>query len=168
MNIVGDDYLRIAISQDGYFLKLIFNARTAHFFPYTTEHRDASLPGLCYRDDSTGDALAATIKPTQIDIRLHNAFSPAQIVDVIGRIERAIGNSSNAIQFDVNYGGKYLSKIGLNTNHEQHSRQIRKIAPLWMRRDFWSWSWNDRLVASSSAGFISPHRIDLHYFVCCC
>ena len=119
MNIVGDDYLRVAISQDGYFLKLIFNARAAHFFPYTTEHRDASLPGLCYRDDSTGDAVAATIKPTQIDIRLHKAFSSALIVSVIGRIEQAIGNSSNAIPFDVNYGGKYISKIRLNANDDR-------------------------------------------------
>jgi hypothetical protein len=93
MNIVGDDYLRVAISQKGYFLKLIFNARAAHFFPCTTEHRDASLPGLCCGDDSTGDALAATIKPTQIDVRLHNAFSPAQIVSVIGRIEQGLPES---------------------------------------------------------------------------
>ena len=44
MNIVGDDYLRSSISQDGYFIKLVFNSRAAHFFPYTIEHRDASLP----------------------------------------------------------------------------------------------------------------------------
>jgi hypothetical protein len=44
MNIVGDDYLRTSISQDGYFIKLVFNSRAVHFFPYTIEHRDASLP----------------------------------------------------------------------------------------------------------------------------
>jgi hypothetical protein len=115
MNIVGDDYLRTSISQDGYFIKLVFNARAAHFIPYTTEHRDASLPGLCYRDDSMGDALAATIKPTQIDIRLHKAFSPLQVKTILERIEVDIGNSAVSRSFDVNYGGKYLTTIKINT-----------------------------------------------------
>ena len=115
MNIVGDDYLRSSISQDGYFIKLVFNSRTAHFFPYTIEHRDASLPGLCYRDDSIGDALAATIKPTQIDIRLHKAFSPLQVKTILERIETDIGNSADSQSFVVNYGGKYLTTIRLNT-----------------------------------------------------
>ncbi|MCY2998050.1 MAG: hypothetical protein NT168_08065 [Planctomycetota bacterium] len=115
MNIVGDDYLRTSISQDGYFIKLVFNARAVHFFPYTTEHRDASLPGLCYRDDSIGDALAATIKPTQIDIRLHKAFSPLQVKSILERIETDIGNTADSQSFVVNYGGKYMTTIRLNT-----------------------------------------------------
>ncbi len=115
MNIVGVDYLRTSISQDGYFLKLVFNARAAHFFPYTTEHRDASLPGMCYRDDSIGDALAATIKPTQIDIRLHRAFTPSQVKVILERIELEIGNFGDKQTFDVNYGGKYLTTIKLHS-----------------------------------------------------
>ena len=115
MNIVGDDYLRTSISEDGYFIKLVFNSRAVHFFPYTIEHRDASLPGLCYRDDSIGDALAATIKPIQIDIRLHNAFSPLQVKTILERIETDIGNAADSQSFVVNYGGKYLTTIRLNT-----------------------------------------------------
>ncbi len=116
MNIIGDDYLRTMISQDGYFIKLIFNARAAHFFPYTTEHRDASLTGLCYRDDSLGDALAATIKPTQIDIRLHKSFSSTQVKAILEQIELHIGMSTETQYFDVNYGGRYVMTIKLNTN----------------------------------------------------
>jgi hypothetical protein len=115
MNIVGDDYLRSSISQGGYFIKVVFNACAAHFFPYTTEHRDASLPGVCYRDDSIGDALAATIKPTQIDIRLHRAFSPSQVKIILKRIELDLGNSADSQPFDVNYGGKHLTTIKLST-----------------------------------------------------
>ena len=117
MNIVGVDYLRTSITQDGYFIKLVFNARAAHFFPRTTEHRDASLPGLCYRDDSIGDALAATIKPTQIDIRFHRAFSPLQVKAILERFELDIGNSADSQLFDVNYGGKHLTTIKLNSYH---------------------------------------------------
>ncbi len=104
MNIVGEDYLQTSISQDGYFIKLVFNARAAHFFPYTTEHRDASLPGLCYRDDSLGDALAATIKPTQIDVRLHKAFSAQQVKTILEQLELNLANSADLKAFDVYYG----------------------------------------------------------------
>ncbi len=87
MNIVGDDFLRASIAQDGYFLKVVLNARAAHFFPHTVEHRDATLPGLCYRDDSNGNALGSTIKPTRMDIRLQPHFSPSQVKAIIDQME---------------------------------------------------------------------------------
>ena len=71
MQVVGDDYFRACIAEGGYFLKLLLNARVAHFFPQSTEHHETSLLGLNYGDDSLGDALAATIKPSKIDIRKH-------------------------------------------------------------------------------------------------
>lgn len=111
MNIVGDEFLRSSILQEGYFVKLAVNARAAYFFPSSTEHRDASLPGLRYRDDSMGDALAATIKPRQIDVRLHKAFSPQQVQRIFERLEREIGGSVESQPFDVNYGGNYLTTI---------------------------------------------------------
>lgn len=117
MNIVGDEYLRTVISQDGYFLKLVFNARAAHFFPYTTEHRDASLPGMRYRDDSIGDALAATIKPAQIDIRLHGAFSVPQLKTILERLELEIGANADSKTFEVYYGGKFLTTIKISLHH---------------------------------------------------
>ncbi len=83
MNIVGDDFLRASIAQMATSSRLFSNARAAHFFPHTTEHRDATLPGLTYRDDSMGNALAATVKPTRIDIRLHSAFSPSHVKAIV-------------------------------------------------------------------------------------
>lgn len=116
MNIVGDDYFRRSFSQEGYFIKLVLNSRAAHFIPSSTEHRDASLPGMSYRDDSMGDALAATVKATQIDIRLHKAFSPSQVKAVLERLEQSIGDYVNSQPFKVHYGGEYLTTIRLNTS----------------------------------------------------
>lgn len=131
INVFGSDFLRTSISNGGYFIKLIFNLRAAHFFPYTTEHRDASLPGLCYRDDSDGDALAATIKPTQIDIRLHRSFSPSQIVSIFDRMEEAFGDSIEAIVFDVNYGGKLLTTIRFSADRNSSpSRDLLSPNPM--------------------------------------
>lgn len=86
MNIIGADFLRSTLESDGYYFKLILNDTGAHFFPYTTEHRDATQPGLCYKDDSLGNALAATIKPTQIDIRFHRAFTDQHVTTIVQRL----------------------------------------------------------------------------------
>ena len=112
MNIVGEDFLRASVVDDGYFLKLILNERTAHFFAHTTEHRDASLPGLRYRDDSLGDAVAATIKGNQIDVRKHKAYSQERMQGLITALEAALDPILEGSIFTVNYGGVYLTTIG--------------------------------------------------------
>ena len=88
MNIIGADFLRSTLESDGYYFKLILNDTGAYFFPYTTEHRDATQPGLCYKDDSLGNALAATIKPRQIDIRFHRAFTDQHVTTIVQRLLR--------------------------------------------------------------------------------
>ena len=116
MNIVGEDYLKTSVSQSGYFLKLVLNERAALFFPYSTEHRDASLPGLKYCDDSAGNALAATIKPTQVDIRLHASFSSDRVRAIMAQLESTLGDSQNGVVFDVNYGGQPITSIKIPLN----------------------------------------------------
>jgi hypothetical protein len=125
MNIVGEDYLKASISQDGYFIKFILNSRGVHFFPCTTEHRDASLPGLCYRDESMGDALAGTIKPTRIDLRCHRSFSPEQIKSICHAMEIAFDSSSETLPFDVYYGSKYVTTINLHCSDGAESVHIK-------------------------------------------
>ena len=71
MKIIGEEFLRSAVDSDGFFFKAILNEMGASLFPHTTKHRDATQTGMCYKDDSMGNALAATIKPHQIDIRHH-------------------------------------------------------------------------------------------------
>ncbi len=61
-----------------------------------------------------GDALAATIKPTQIDVRLHKAFSAQQVKTILEQLELNIANSADLKAFDVYYGGKQLTTIRLS------------------------------------------------------
>mgnify|MGYP001555754177 CR=1 FL=1 len=79
MKIIGGEFLRVTLEAEGYFLKLILNDSVAHFFASALEHRDATQPGICYKDDSLGNALAATIKPGRIDIRFHRAFPDQRV-----------------------------------------------------------------------------------------
>ena len=113
MKIVGEDFLRLCLIEEGYFLKLILNEHAAHFFPYTTEHSDASLPGLRYQHESLGNAVAATIKPAQINIRRHVAFSTGRMKTILERLKTAIGSSQAGKSFDVHYGNEYLDSITL-------------------------------------------------------
>ncbi|NND99523.1 MAG: hypothetical protein HKN47_19585 [Pirellulaceae bacterium] len=107
MKIIGADFLRTSLESDGYFIKLIINDTAAHFFPRTTEHRDATEPGLCYQDDSLGDALAATIKRRQIDIRFHRAFSDEHVRMMVQRLLRH-PDVAGLADFSVSYQGRTL------------------------------------------------------------
>lgn len=107
MNIINVDFLRSTLESDGFFLKLILNDSSAYFFPYTIEHRDATQPGLCYKDDSLGNALAATIKPKQIDIRHHRAFTDRHVATIVQRLLRQ-PDMQILKEFAVNYQGRGL------------------------------------------------------------
>lgn len=107
MNIFGADFLRLTLESDGYRFKLILNDTSAHFFPFTTEHRDATQPGLYYKDDSLGNALAATIKPRQIDIRFHRAFSDQHVTTMVQLLLKH-PDMEPLTGFAVNYQGRPL------------------------------------------------------------
>ncbi len=107
MKIVGGEFLRSAVNSDGFFFKAILNDTGASFFPHTTEHRDATQPGLCYKDDSMGNALAATIKPRRIDIRHHRGFSDERVRGIAQRLLECPETEAIA-GFGVNYQGRSL------------------------------------------------------------
>jgi len=107
MNIIGADFLRLMLESDGHYFKLILSETGAFFFPYTTEHRDATQPGLCYKDDSLGNALAATITPRQIEIRLHRAFSDQHVTTIDQRLLKH-PDMELLTGFVVNYQGRTL------------------------------------------------------------
>lgn len=107
MNVIGADFLSSQLESDGYYFKLILNDSAAYFFPYTMEHRDATQPGLCYKDESLGNALAATIKRMQIDIRHHHAFSDQHVTTIAGRLLQH-PDAQLLAGFTVNYQGRTL------------------------------------------------------------
>ncbi len=107
MNVIGGDFLESTLESDGYLIKLIVNDAAAHFFPYTTEHRDATQPGLCYKDDSLGNALAATIKPGRIDIRFHHAFTDQHVRSIVQRLLQH-PDVQRLTEFAVTYQGRSL------------------------------------------------------------
>ena len=82
MNVYGADAAEQMAESDGFLFKLIANETAVAFFPCTTEHRDVKQPGLSYEDDSTGNALAAMVKPGFIEFRFHKSFSDERVRNI--------------------------------------------------------------------------------------
>ncbi len=79
MKIYGFDSVKQLLESDGYLFKLVANDQGAVLFPHTSEHRDVQQPGIHYADDSDGNALAAMVKPGQIEFRYHRSFSDERV-----------------------------------------------------------------------------------------
>jgi hypothetical protein len=54
MIVYGFDSIASMLEQDGYLFKMLANDSGVVLFPHTTEHRDATQPGIKYADDSGG------------------------------------------------------------------------------------------------------------------
>ena len=108
MKLYGVDTLLAAFESDGFLLKMILNESAACLFPHTSEHSDAMQPGLCYKHDSQGNALAAMVKPNPIEIRHHNAFSENRVRHVLGLLLSAV-DSDDLRGFAVQYQGRLLA-----------------------------------------------------------
>ena len=86
MIVYGFDSISPMIEQDGYLFKMLANDNGVVFFPHTTEHRDATQPGIKYADDSLGNALAAMVKPGRIEFRFHRQFTDERVKQLVERI----------------------------------------------------------------------------------
>jgi hypothetical protein len=73
----------------------------------TIEHRNATIAGLQYLDESMGNALAATVKPNQIDVRYHKTFTDERVLANFELMFRML-DLDRADSFSVYYQGRLL------------------------------------------------------------
>ncbi|WP_425395718.1 hypothetical protein [Aeoliella sp.] len=86
MKLYGGDLIASVVAEDNRLVKLVINEAAAYLFPADIQHQDATQPGLCYRDDSAGNALAATIKSGRIEIRHHDAYSDERVRSIMRQL----------------------------------------------------------------------------------
>ena len=79
MKVYGFEIVEKYVSEEGYLFKLIANEMGVVFLPHTREHRDSTMPGIRYADESKGNALAAMVKPGRIEFRFHHDFSDNRV-----------------------------------------------------------------------------------------
>ena len=107
MIVYGFESVLPLLENEGYLFKLLANDNGVVLFPHTTEHRDATHPGIKYEDDSKGNALAAMVKPGRIEFRFHRAFSDERVKQLAQRI-RTLPELQFAESSTVTYQGRTL------------------------------------------------------------
>ena len=107
MLVYGFDSIETMLEEDGYLFKLLANDTGVVLFPHTTEHRDATQPGIKYADDSLGNALAAMVKPDRIEFRFHKQFSDERVKELAVRM-LDLPQLEFARSFVVTYQGRTL------------------------------------------------------------
>lgn len=86
MVVYGFDSIASLLEHNSYLFKLLANDAGVVLFPHTTEHRDATQPGIRYADDSGGNALAAMVKPGLLEFRFHRDFSDERVRRIAQRM----------------------------------------------------------------------------------
>ena len=107
MIVYGFDSIAPLLENDAYLFKLLANDTGVVLFPHTTEHRDATRPGITYADDSRGNALAAMVKPGRIEFRFHRGFSDDR-VKLLAQRMLAVPELQFAIDTTVTYQARTL------------------------------------------------------------
>lgn len=108
MTVYGFDSISPLLEQEGYLFKMLANDSGVVFFPHTTEHRDATQPGIKYADDSCGNAIAAMVKPGRIEFRHHRQFTDERVKQLAQRI-LTLPELGFARSFTVSYQARTLT-----------------------------------------------------------
>ncbi|XZE35653.1 hypothetical protein SH501x_001156 [Pirellulaceae bacterium SH501] len=109
MQIIGLDSLQ-AFYRSNFELKVVVNERAALIFPCANEHRDMKVDGLSYEDDYRGNALAAMLRPNQIEFRFHSSFSSSRVL-TIGTSFFKLAKEHLKSPFSIHYQGTVIGVL---------------------------------------------------------
>lgn len=107
MILIGRDLLERVLAGECSGAKPVLNFSGAICFPMEQQHRDQRAAGLCYADESAGNALAAVIRPGKIEIRLHSNFSDVAVAGLIRQLCAQPG-LAGLRDWDHSYHGRQL------------------------------------------------------------
>ncbi len=86
MQLSGVDFIRDLSESGGFSAKMVFNDQGAIFFSTRQEHRDQIAPGISYKDNYEGNALAAMLMPGKIEIRFHREYDDRRIKQLVEKL----------------------------------------------------------------------------------
>lgn len=86
MYIRGDDYLRELLERPCFEAKMVFNKYGAIVFPASLQHREQKAEQISYEDDYKGNALAAMLRPGEIEIRFHKCMADEDVRQILRAI----------------------------------------------------------------------------------
>jgi hypothetical protein len=108
MNIHGIDYLSDQLKRPHWEAKCLLGEAGLAIFPSGIQHAQAGFPGLTYRDDYTGTALAGMVKSGRVELRYHQTFSDSRVAELWCRIV-AIPEAAPLRVFNLTYQGRIIT-----------------------------------------------------------
>lgn len=121
MIVYGFDSIAPMLEQHGYLFKMPANDAGVVLFPHSTEHRDATQPGIKYADESRGNALAAMVTPCRIEFRFHRDFSDERVKELARRL-LALPELAFARSFVVTYQARALN---LGADYDERRQEAK-------------------------------------------
>lgn len=83
MRVIGAEILALVATTRHFELKMVFNRRGAIVFEVSSQHREMKFEGISYEDNYRGNALAAMLRPGQIEVRFHQDFSDRAVAEIL-------------------------------------------------------------------------------------
>jgi hypothetical protein len=91
MDVHGADILAKLAAGEIASAKMVFNRKGAAVFPVSKQHRDVKGEGLSYEDNYKGNALAAMLTRTTVEVRFHQAFTDAEVATILRELATVPG-----------------------------------------------------------------------------
>jgi hypothetical protein len=108
MDFYGLEYLVSLSARPHWEAKCLLADAGLAVFPATLQHAQTVYPGICYREDYSGTAIAGMVRPGRVELRHHRGFADSRVAElwrsVISRPEAAALRS-----FQLTYQGRVLA-----------------------------------------------------------
>jgi hypothetical protein len=108
MNFYGLEYLVSLAARPNWEAKCVLADAGLAVFPASLQHAQTVYPGICYKEDHSGTAIAGMVRPCRVELRHHRGFSDERVAKlwrrVISRPEAAALRS-----FQLTYQGRVLA-----------------------------------------------------------
>jgi hypothetical protein len=111
MRVVGLGHLLALAEGTTFEGKMVMNEHGAVFGPVSSQHRDLRAEGIAYADDYKGNALAAMLAPSKVEVRFHKAFSDEDVARLIRELS-AEPNLGFLREWRATYQGRPLNISG--------------------------------------------------------
>jgi hypothetical protein len=107
MTLYGIEFLRESMPRPHWEAKYLLADAGLAVFPASLQHAQTVYPGICYKDDHSGTAIAGMVRPGRAELRHHRGFSDERVAELwrrmISRPEAAALRS-----FRLTYQGRAL------------------------------------------------------------
>ncbi len=108
MTLYGVEFLREMMPRPHWEAKCLLADAGVAFFPATLQHAQTVYPGIGYKEDHSGTAIAGMVRPSYVELRHHRGFSDERVAELWRRLI-ARPEAASLRSFQLTYQGRLLA-----------------------------------------------------------